>query len=97
METDRLADVAQLAVVAAVNAVRLDLHRLTVDNDFLAGLLRRERRACGGTRNSRAEQNTAGDQREFFSSVVLHVLVLLLHFGNPNNTESGCGSREQYR
>ncbi len=43
-EVHRPADVAELAVVAPADAVRLDLDGLAVHDDLLAGLLRRERR-----------------------------------------------------
>ena len=88
MEPDRLADIAQLAVVVPTDAVRLDLHGLTVDVDPLAGLLCRERGACRGTRDSRAEQNTAGDQRNLFSSVVLHGIALLLDLSRKVQSEN---------
>ena len=75
-ESNCLANVPQLALVVAVNGVGFDLHLLTVDEDFLTGLLRRECGSCRRVCDGCSEYDAGGDHRNFFCSV-LHGLALL--------------------
>ena len=80
-------NVAELAIIRATDAVGFNLHLLTVDDDLLARLLRRERRA---------EHDARRDQCDFFSSSVLHAVASFCVL-QTNNTETVRRSREEYR